>query len=125
MGKTELSPRQLRVGEKIKHILAEFLLRHKIVDLALENKFITLSEVRMSPDLKIATCYFTVFGESEPQPIQAALNRHARYIKGSCSKELRHMKYIPDLRFRYDTSFDNFSKIDKLLNSDVVRRDSE
>lgn len=123
MGKTEISPRQLRVGEKLKHVLAVFMQSNKVIDPILEDKLITFSQILMSADLKIATCYFTVFGEADFDAVQTALNRHARYIKGCCSKELRHMKYIPDFRFRYDTSFDNFTKIDKLLSSPVIQRD--
>jgi ribosome-binding factor A len=77
----------------------------------------------MSPDLKIATAYVTPLGVSDHEAIIDALNRHSKYIRGRLGPQLRQMKYMPEVRFRDDTSFDNYKKIDELLRSPEVRRD--
>ena len=77
----------------------------------------------MSPDLKVATAYVTPLGQSDHAPFIEALNHHARYIRGRLGPALRQMKYMPELRFRDDTSFENFQKIDELLRSPEVARD--
>ncbi|HET7413722.1 MAG TPA: ribosome-binding factor A, partial [Pararhizobium sp.] len=74
-------------------------------------------------DLKIATAYVTPLGETEHAPVVDALNRHAKFIRGRLAPALRQMKYMPEIRFRDDTSFENFRKIDDLLRSPEVARD--
>ena len=85
---------------------------------------ISVSEVRMSPDLKIATAFVSPLGakDSATRSIEA-LNRNARFIRGRMSPALRQMKYMPEFRFRLDTSYDNFARIDELLRSPEVARD--
>ena len=117
------SQRMLRVGEQVRHALAEMLQRGEIRDDLIETTVISVSEVRMSPDLKIATAFVAPLGAVDDDAVVAALNRHARFIRGRMSPALRQMKYMPEFRFRLDTSYDNFEKINELLHSPEVARD--
>ncbi|WP_292898534.1 MULTISPECIES: 30S ribosome-binding factor RbfA [unclassified Nitratireductor] len=117
------SQRQLRVGEQVRHAIAQALQRGDVSDDALANTVVSVSEVRMSPDLKIATAYVSPLGAADKEAVAAALNRHARFIRGRITPALRQMKYMPELRFRVDDSFENFNKIDRLLKSPEVARD--
>ena len=117
------SQRMLRVGEQVRHALSETLQRGEILDPLIEQTVISVSEVRMSPDLKIATAFVSPLGVTEPQAVVEALNRHAKFVRGRVSSALRQMKYMPEFRFRLDTSFDNFQKINELLHSPEVARD--
>jgi len=117
------SQRMLRVGEQVRHALSEMLQRGEVRDDLVETTVISVSEVRMSPDLKIATAFVAPLGARDDQAVVEALNRHARFIRGRMSPALRQMKYMPEFRFRLDTSFDNFTKIDELLRSPEVQRD--
>ncbi|MCB8840827.1 30S ribosome-binding factor RbfA [Aurantimonas sp. VKM B-3413] len=117
------SQRMLSVGEKVRHALTEIFQRGEITDPLLEKAVVSVSEVRMSPDLKIATAYVTVLGQDETEPFVKALNQNARFIRGRLTPALRQMKYMPEVRFRTDTSFDNFARIDALLKSPEVQRD--
>ncbi|WP_208440254.1 30S ribosome-binding factor RbfA [Bartonella raoultii] len=120
------SQRQLRVGEQVRHAVAHILQRGILLEDLLKNMVISVSEVRMSPDLKIATCFIsplsTVKNASHVDAVDI-LNTHSRFIRREISHALRQMKYMPELRFRLDRSFDNFSKIDALLRSPEVARD--
>jgi len=113
----------LRVGEQVRAAITQVLQRGEVRDDVIEATVISISEVRMSPDLKIATAYVTPLGVSDHSVVIEALNRHARYIRGRLGQQLRQMKYMPEVRFRDDTSFDNYKKIDELLRSPEVRRD--
>lgn len=117
------SQRQLRVGEQVRHALAELLQRGDIRDDVIESHVISVSEVRMSPDLKLATAFVTPLGAKDEAAVVEALNRHARYIRGRLSPALRQMRSMPEFRFRADTSYDNFRRIDELLHSPEVARD--
>jgi len=117
------SQRQLSVGEKVRHALTETLQRGEIRDPLLERAVVSVTEVRMSTDLKLATAFITVLGQSEVEPFVQALNANARYLRGRVAPALRQMKYMPELRFRQDDSFDNYARIDALLRSPEVRRD--
>jgi ribosome-binding factor A len=117
------SQRQLRVGEQVRHALSEVLQRADMRDDLLETAVLSVSEVRMSPDLKIATAFVAPIGAADDEAVVEALNRHARFIRGRLSPALRQMKYMPEVRFRLDTSFDNFARIDRLLKSPEVARD--
>ncbi len=117
------SQRQLRVGEQVRAAITTVLQRGEIRDPLIEKTVIAISEVRMSPDLKIATAYVTPLGQTDHAPIVEALNKNARYIRKRVTPALRQMKYMPDLRFRDDTSFDNYQRIDELLRSPQVLRD--
>ena len=113
----------LRVGEQVRAAVTQILQRGEVRDDLIEKTVISISEVRMSPDLKIATAYVTPLGVSDHTDTIAALNRHAKYLRGRLGPHLRQMKYVPELRFRDDTSFDNYKKIDALLRSPEVQRD--
>lgn len=117
------SQRQLRVGEQVRHALSELLQRGEVRDDLIEKTVISVSEVRMSPDLKIATAFVSPLGARDDQAVIDALNRNARFIRGRMSPALRQMKYMPEFRFRLDTSYDNMAKIDELLRSPEVKRD--
>lgn len=117
------SQRQLRVGEQARHALAEVMQRDELRDPEIEGVVVSVSEVRMSPDLKIATAYVSPLGEANGEVVVAALNRNARYIRGRVTPALKQMKFVPELRFRLDTSFDNFERIEQILRSPEVARD--
>jgi ribosome-binding factor A len=113
----------LRVGEQVRHALSDLLQRGEIIDPVIEGNVISISEVRMSPDLKIATAFVSPLGAADEEAVVKALNGHAKFIRGRVSHALRQMKYMPEFRFRLDTSFDNFAKINELLKSPEVARD--
>lgn len=115
--------RQLRVGEHVRHALTGLLQRGEIADPDLDGVVVSVNEVRMSPDLRIATAYVTALGRDDQQPVVKALARNARFIRGRLSPELGQMKFMPEFRFRADTSFDNFDRVDALLRSPAVARD--
>ena len=117
------SQRQLRVGEQVRHAIAEVLQRGEVRDDVVEATVISISEVRMSPDLKIATAFVSPLGAKDDDAVIDALNHNAKFIRGRMSHALRQMKYMPEVRFRIDTSFDNYAKIDALLRSPEVARD--
>jgi ribosome-binding factor A len=113
----------LRVGEQVRAAITQVLQRGEVRDDLIEKTVISVSEVRMSPDLKIATAYVTPLGVPDHQAVIDALNHHAKFIRFRLSGQLRQMKYMPEVRFRDDTSFDNYKKIDELLRSPEVQRD--
>jgi ribosome-binding factor A len=113
----------LRVGEQVRHALSELIQRGDIRDDVLEQTVLSVSEVRMSPDLKIATAFVSPLGAADNDAVIKALAHNAKFIRGRVSGALRQMKYMPEFRFRIDTSFDNMSKIDELLRSPEVARD--
>lgn len=117
------SQRMLRVGEQVRHALSETLQRGEIIDPLIENAVVSVSEVRMSPDLKIATAFVSPLGVKDTDAVVEALNKHAKFVRGRVSGALRQMKYMPEFRFRLDTSYDNFQKINELLHSPEVARD--
>lgn len=117
------SQRMLRVGEQVRHALSETLQRGEIIDPLIENAVVSVSEVRMSPDLKIATAFVSPLGAGDANAVVEALNKHAKFVRGRVSGALRQMKYMPEFRFRLDTSYDNFQKINALLHSPEVARD--
>ncbi|AFL54581.1 ribosome-binding factor A [Sinorhizobium fredii] len=117
------SQRMLRVGEQVRAAITQVLQRGEVRDPLIEKTVVSISEVRMSPDLKIATAYVTPLGVADHAAIIEALNKHAKFIRGRLGPQLRQMKYMPDVRFRDDTSFDNYQKIDALLRSPEVSRD--
>ena len=123
MNGNEPSQRQLRVGEHVRHALTQLLQRGEIADPDLDGAVLSVTEVRMSPDLKIATAYVTALGREDQKPVVKALARNAKFIRGRLSRELGQMKCMPDFRFRADTSFDNFEQVEALLKSPAVARD--
>lgn len=118
------SQRMLRVGEMIRHALAEMLTRGDIHDDVLASHVVTIPEVRMSPDLKLATVYVMPLGGKDIAPVIAALDANKRYIRAEIAHAI-NLKFAPDLRFRQDVSFEEATRIDRLLDSPKVRQDTE
>jgi len=116
------SQRQLRVGEIIRHKLAEMLARGDIHDDVLASHVVTVSEVRLSPDLKLATAYVMPLGGSDTDAVLDALERNKRYIRAQVAHAV-NLKFAPDIRFRTDETFTEASRIDALLASPKVRQD--
>lgn len=116
------SQRMLRVGELVRHALAEVLQRGNVTDPVLTAHIITVPEVRMSPDLKIATCYVMPLGGKDLAPVLKALEANKKYLRTEIARRME-LKSVPDLRFREDTSFDEGARMDALLRSPEVARD--
>jgi ribosome-binding factor A len=116
------SQRQLRVGELIRHALADVLARGEVHDPEIEAATITVTEVTLTPDLKLATCYVMPLGETDIDRVVEALQRHRKFLRGAVTKRI-DLRFSPDIRFRVDTSFETGEKIDALLRSPAVRRD--
>lgn len=118
------SVRLLRVGEQVRHALADVLMRGEIHDDVLASHSVSVTEVRMSPDLRHATVFVKpLLGAGEAE-VLAALKQHVRYLKGEVSRRV-NTKYAADLKFRPDESFDEGSHIDKLLRDPKVAQDLE
>ncbi|PBB27223.1 MULTISPECIES: 30S ribosome-binding factor RbfA [unclassified Mesorhizobium] len=117
------SQRMLRVAEQVRHALSETLQRGEIIDPLIENTVVSVSEVRMSPDLRVATAFVSPLGAKDANAVVEALNKHAKFVRGRVSGALRQMKFMPEFRFKLDTSFDNFARINDLLKSPEVARD--
>lgn len=118
------SQRQLRAGELVRHALTEILLEGDLHDPALEGASITVSEVRMSPDLKHAACFVEPLGGGHAGEVVKALNRHSKFLRGKLGRRVE-LKFTPDLRFLRDESFDEAARMDALFNRPEVRRDIE
>jgi ribosome-binding factor A len=116
------SQRMLRVGELVRHALAALFARGDIEDEALVGAVMTVPEVRMTPDLKIANAYVMPLGGVHAEEIVAALNRHQKFIRGRVAP-LIDLKYAPEIRFFVDDTFEEAGRIDALLRSDRVKRD--
>jgi ribosome-binding factor A len=116
------SQRQLRVGETVRHALAEVLVEGAVHDPVLEGHLITIPEVRMSPDLRLATIYVMPLGGRDAEAVIAALERNKRYLRGVIARKV-NLKFAPDIRFRMDERFDEAERIEKLLRSPAVKRD--
>lgn len=117
------SQRQLRVGELVRHAIADVLARGEILDPVLEGHLVTVPEVRMSPDLKIATAYVVALGGKDTDGVIKALSKNAKPLRGAIAGRI-DLKFTPALRFLKDTSFDEGARIDALLRSPEVRRDT-
>jgi ribosome-binding factor A len=116
------SQRQLRIGELIRHKLAEMLTRGEIHDDVIASHVITVPEVRLSPDLKLATAFVVTLGDTDIKEVLAALERNKRYIRAELAQAV-NLKFAPDIRFRRDETFEEASRIDALLASAKVRQD--
>lgn len=116
------SQRMLRVGELVRHALAGLFTRGEIDDPVLQGVVVTVPEVRMTPDLKLANAYIMPLGGERAEEIAEALNRHRKFIRGRVAPELE-LKYAPEVRFFVDTTFEEFGRIDALLRTERVQRD--
>ena len=118
------SQRQLRVGEQVRHAIAEILAQGSVHDADLEGHIITVPEVRMSPDLKLATVYVMPLGGRDTEIVLAALERNKKFLRGEVARRV-NLKFAPDLRFRVDEQFDEAERIEKLLRTPAVQKDLE
>jgi ribosome-binding factor A len=116
------SQRQLRVGELVRHALAELLTRAQVHDPVIEAHLITVPEVRMTADLRLATIYVMPLGGRDKQEVIAALERNKRFLRGEIARRI-NLKFAPDIRFVLDERFDEAERIEKLLRTPAVRRD--
>ncbi|HET7849495.1 MAG TPA: 30S ribosome-binding factor RbfA [Pseudolabrys sp.] len=116
------SQRQLRVGELVRHTLAEMLTRGDIPDPVIEGHLITIPEVRMTADLRLATIYVMPLGGRDATEVVAAFERNKKFLRAEIAQRI-NLKFAPEIRFRADESFGEAERIDKLLRSPAVRRD--
>lgn len=114
--------RQLRVGEELRHALAEVFARGGLRDPALKDASVTVTEVRISPDLRNATAFVTPLGGGDATALLAALARAAPYVRGQIGRMMR-LRFTPAIAFELDTSFDRVSHIDALLGRPAVAAD--
>ena len=118
------SQRQLRVGELIRHALAEMLSRGEVHDPVIEGHMITVPEVRMSPDLRLATIYVMPLGGKGEKAVVEALERNKKFLRGEIAHRV-NLKFAPEIRFRVDERFDEAERIEKILRTPEVQRDLE
>ncbi|ACI91651.1 ribosome-binding factor A [Afipia carboxidovorans OM5] len=116
------SQRQLRVGELIRHAMADILAQGGVHDDTLAGHIITVPEVRMSPDLKLATVYVMPLGGHDTEAVLAALAHNKKFLRGEVAHRV-NLKFAPELRFRVDERFDEAERIEKLLRTPAVQRD--
>jgi len=118
------SQRQLRAGELVRHALVDILREEDLEDPALAGVSVTVTEVRMSPDLKHAVCFVEPLGGAHAAEVTAGLNRVARFLRGRLGRAIE-MRFTPDLKFVHDESFDVAEKMDRLLSDPRIRADVE
>lgn len=123
-GKGEPSVRLLRVGENVRHAIADVLARGELHDETLSHSPITVTEARVSPDLRNATVFVMPLGGDPDNSVTKALNEQSAQIRGLISPRLT-MKYMPRLKFKLDESFDTATHIDHLLKDPRVKQDIE
>jgi ribosome-binding factor A len=116
------SQRQLRVGEEIRHLLAELFAEGRLHDPALTEARITVTEVKVSPDLKNATAFVLPFGGGDAQALAQALNHAAPFLRGEIAHALK-LRFAPQIRFAADTSFDRAQRLDEIFREPEVARD--
>ncbi|WP_439533008.1 30S ribosome-binding factor RbfA [Polymorphobacter sp.] len=116
------SVRLLRIGEQVRHALAEVIGRGDLRDELIARSLVSVSEVRMSPDLRHATVFVKALANNDDQAIVKALASHAKFLRGEVARRLA-TKYTPDLRFRPDESFDAGARIDAVLKRPSIARD--
>ena len=116
------SQRQLRVGETVRHAVADILAQGIVHDADLEGHIITVPEVRMSPDLKLATIYVMPLGGRDTEIVIAALERSKKFLRGEVARRV-NLKFAPDIRIRVDDRFDEAERIEKLLRTPAVQKD--
>jgi ribosome-binding factor A len=123
-GPKQTSQRQLRVGEEVRHCLSRILARGELRDPDLDEVSLTVTEVRISPDLKNATAFVIPLGGHGAEKAVAALNRASGFLRGRLGREV-FLKYTPRLSFQTDNSFDEAERIGKLLRRPKVKHDLE
>jgi ribosome-binding factor A len=118
------SQRQLRAGELVRHALVEVLREEDLQDPALAGVSVTVTEVRMSPDLKRAVCFIEPLGGAHADEVVGGLNRVARFLRGRLGHAIE-LKFTPELKFVHDQSFDEAARMNRLFDDPRVRRDIE
>lgn len=118
------SQRQLRAGELVRHALVEILREHEFDDQALKGVSVTVTQARMSPDLRHAMVFIEPLGGGRSDVVVKALNGHARFLRGQLGRNI-DMKFTPDLKFVHDESFDEAARISRLFDDPRVRADLE
>jgi ribosome-binding factor A len=118
------SQRQLRVGELVRHAVAELLTRGDVHDPVIEGRLITVPEVRMTADLRLATIYIMPLAGRDSERVIAAFERNKKFLRAEIAHRI-NLKFAPDIRFRVDDRFAEAERIDKLLHSPAVKRDLE
>ena len=116
------SQRQLRVGELVRHALAEMLVRGDVHDPVIEAHMITIPEVRVTADLRLATIYVMPLGGRDAEEVVATFERHKKFLRAEIAHRI-NLKFAPDIRFMVDERFAEAERIDKLLRSPNVQRD--
>jgi ribosome-binding factor A len=117
-----LSQRQLRVGELVRHVLADLFARGEVHDPVIEGHMITVSEVRMTADLRLATIYVMPLGGEDIELVTAALDRNKRFLRGEIARQI-NLKFAPEIRFAVDQRFEEADRIERLLRTPAVQRD--
>jgi ribosome-binding factor A len=116
------SQRALRVGELIRHAVSDMLTRGDVHDPVIEGHLITVPEVRMTADLRLATIYVMPLGGRDVEQVLEALERNKRFLRGEIAHRV-NLKFAPEIRFRADERFDEAERIEKLLRTPAVQRD--
>jgi ribosome-binding factor A len=116
------SQRQLRAGELVRHALVEILREEEIADPAIQGVSVTITEVRLSPDLRHAVCFVEPLGGGRAGEVVEGLNRHARFLRGRLGRVI-DMKFTPDLKFVHDETFEEAARMNRLFDDPRVRRD--
>ena len=112
----------MRVGEVVRHTLSELFTRGDVHDPVIEKHLITVPEVRMTPDLRLATIFIMPLGGRDIEEVLAALDRNKKYLRGEIARRV-NLKFAPEIRFRADDRFDEAERIEKLLRTPRVRKD--
>lgn len=116
------SQRQLRAGELTRHAVVEILREHEVSDPDLIGVSVTITEVRMSPDLRHALCFVEPLGGVHADEVVKALNRNAKYLRGILGRSIA-MKFTPDLKFVRDETFDVATHMNRLFEDPKVAQD--
>jgi len=114
--------RQLRAGELMRHALVGILREEEFADPALQGVSVTITEVRMSPDLRHATVFVEPLGGGHAPEVVEGLNRHAKFLRGRLGRTI-DMKFTPDLKFLHDESFDEAQRMSRLFEDPKVQQD--
>ncbi|MDZ4790434.1 MAG: 30S ribosome-binding factor RbfA [Hyphomicrobiales bacterium] len=116
------SQRQLRVGEVIRHALAEMFMRTEIVDPELDGEIVQVTEVKASPDLRQVTAFVSPLDMTARDKVLAALVRNQKFVRGALAKRI-DLRYVPEITFKLDVTLDQAEKVEKILRSPHVARD--
>ena len=118
------SSRQLKVGEELRHAIAEILIRGELHTPELENYSVTVSEVKISPDLKNALAFIMPLAGTDKEKVAKLLNDAAPHVRHLVSKKV-YLRAVPRIKFILDHSFENAERINRILQKDEVKRDTE